>query len=522
MRGTAKYLIFLPILLGTILIIISCSKQETPTETQKTETTNHGPVITHLFIDAGAGNPSDSVYVGQEVGLICFAKDEDNDPLTYTWSCKRGTLINLVGGTYKYKAIGFWGKDTAYVVVSDGKQVYTGKIEIYVTPYPSKPSLSFPSSYLEGGFPLSPILYWDSENAESYTFQMSKDSYFNSFIYNESEVKETSKQLSGLEIDAIYYCRLKAKNSYAESSWSYTYSFHTVAPPRSPNPYLPVSNSIDISLSPIFEWNNVYNNDSVKTFCLQVSTSREFNNYVYNQCGLTDRKLQISGFAKATTYFWRVNASNKYGTSSFSKTSSFRTMEDNITEESSCEGIPYVYYEGKKYNTVQIGNQCWLKENLDVGFKILNDQQSSDNNVLEKYCYDNNTANCEKYGGLYQWGEAMAYSSKPGTKGICPEGWHIPTRKAFAVLISSVQNSYELIEKGELSVSNNKSGFTALLAGQKSVYNNNSFSGQKERSTYFWSSTESGNAHILAIVESYVYISNSSYDTGFSIRCIKD
>ena len=89
-----------------------------------------------------------------------------------------------------------------------------------------------------------------------------------------------------------------------------------------------------------------------------------------------------------------------------------------------CPGIPTVTYAGKTYNTVQIGSQCWLKENLDVGTMINSTSsgyQQTNNSIIEKYCYDNNPANCETYGGLYEWPEAMQYSTTPGTKGICPD-----------------------------------------------------------------------------------------------------
>nr|NQU91051.1 hypothetical protein [Bacteroidota bacterium] len=74
-----------------------------------------------------------------------------------------------------------------------------------------------------------------------------------------------------------------------------------------------------------------------------------------------------------------------------------------------CPGLPTVTHYGQIYETIQIGGQCWLKENLNTGTMIdyqvlpwLDDQ-------IEKYCYDNDPANCETYGGLYHWWEAMFY-----------------------------------------------------------------------------------------------------------------
>lgn len=107
-----------------------------------------------------------------------------------------------------------------------------------------------------------------------------------------------------------------------------------------------------------------------------------------------------------------------------------------------CPGIPTVNYNGKTYNTVQIGNQCWLRENLNVGIMINNSQDQTDNGIIEKYCYENNNGNCDTYGGLYQWGEIMEYISVPGTNGICPDEWHIPTDEEFKILEGNVDSQY--------------------------------------------------------------------------------
>jgi len=72
-----------------------------------------------------------------------------------------------------------------------------------------------------------------------------------------------------------------------------------------------------------------------------------------------------------------------------------------------CQGIPTVTYEGQVYNTVQIFNQCWLKENLNVGIMIPAGQQMSNDGIIEKYCYNNSEDSCAIYGGLYQWGEVF-------------------------------------------------------------------------------------------------------------------
>ncbi len=107
-----------------------------------------------------------------------------------------------------------------------------------------------------------------------------------------------------------------------------------------------------------------------------------------------------------------------------------------------CPGTPTVIYEGQEYNTVQIFNQCWLKENLNVGTMIQGAQNMTDNGVIEKYCYDNLETNCDEWGGLYQWDEMMQYSNVPAIQGICPPDWHIPTDEEWKVLEGIIDSQY--------------------------------------------------------------------------------
>src|SRR4030042_6749113 len=110
------------------------------------------------------------------------------------------------------------------------------------------------------------------------------------------------------------------------------------------------------------------------------------------------------------------------------------TKEGSNPSENNDEST--ITYEGKTYHIIQIGNQFCLKENLDVGTMIQGNQDASNNGTIEKYCYDNDPANCTIHGGLYQWNEAMQYNSIEGGQGICPDGWHIPTFAEFQTLES--------------------------------------------------------------------------------------
>jgi len=202
----------------------------------------------------------------------------------------------------------------------------------------------------------------------------------------------------------------------------------------------------------------------------------------------------------------------------------------NLVVERYCIGTPAVTYEGKTYNTVQVGDQCWLKENLDVGVMI-NSITSADsmrnNGIIEKYCYNNNVANCNTYGGLYQWNEAMRYVTTPGTQGICPTGWHIPALAEFEALKAVVNNnSNALVAVGQgtgAGAGTNTSGFSALLAGARNSDGNFGYLGL---TTGFWSTTEfyTSNAYSLTLIynDSNIFLIGNYKEFGYRARCIKD
>jgi len=91
-------------------------------------------------------------------------------------------------------------------------------------------------------------------------------------------------------------------------------------------------------------------------------------------------------------------------------------------------GTSTVTYDGVTYNTVQIGSQCWLKENLrttkyndNSSIPEVTDASTWTSTTSGAYCcYDNNPSNCDTYGALYNW-----YAVNTGK--LCPSGWHVPS-----------------------------------------------------------------------------------------------
>jgi uncharacterized protein (TIGR02145 family) len=204
-----------------------------------------------------------------------------------------------------------------------------------------------------------------------------------------------------------------------------------------------------------------------------------------------------------------------------------------------CPGLATVVYSGQTYNTVLIGNQCWLKENLNVGTPLNGLQEQSNNEIIEKYCYSNNPANCTTYGGLYEWAEAVQYqngatnttSPSPAfyghVQGICPSGWHIPDTTEFNTLTNAVNNngnSLKAVGQGSYSgAGNDLNGFSDLLAGTR--YSDGSFASLGIYS-YSLTTTEGNLANIyyvnLGTDSNYIFVGLNSKRYGRSIRCIKD
>jgi uncharacterized protein (TIGR02145 family) len=204
-----------------------------------------------------------------------------------------------------------------------------------------------------------------------------------------------------------------------------------------------------------------------------------------------------------------------------------------ITEGIPCPGAPTITYEGQTYNTVQIGSQCWMAENLNVGTMIPGLNEMSNDGIIEKYCYDNNNENCDEYGGLYQWQEMMQYENLMGVQGICPEGWHLPEDLEWGILnfnLGGASVSGGKMKEAGFSHWNppntgatNASGYAALPGGYR--YINGGFYFQGDYG-YYWTSKLNTGQYKWAWLLSYNNeINQWSYELeteGRSVRCVKD
>ncbi len=212
----------------------------------------------------------------------------------------------------------------------------------------------------------------------------------------------------------------------------------------------------------------------------------------------------------------------------------FKTCGDSFTDTRN----------GQIYNTVLIGEQCWMAENLNVGEMINGAEGMTDNGIIEKYCYNDSTLNCNTYGGLYQWNEIMNYTTDTARQGICTKGWHLPTDYEFKILEGNVDSQYGVGDpewdnsgyRGYDASINLKSingwyehgsgsdfyKFTALPGGM--CHNDGYFEGIPSEAN-FWSSSEYNNdkGWSRSLYSYYYRISRRwlNKENSYSIRCLK-
>ena len=206
--------------------------------------------------------------------------------------------------------------------------------------------------------------------------------------------------------------------------------------------------------------------------------------------------------------------------------------------------------DGKTYRWVRIGNQVWMAENLNFGTMVngLDNQEDATSTSAQKYCYDNSESNCATDGGLYQWHTAMAFAQSYDNqytstgmiqtphRGICPEGWHIPTREELTTLQEFVDSDNGGSSSDEGWSLKSTTGWSGAAGNGADIYGFSARpAGRRDDVGYFqnrggygywWSASEVGHAGAwyrnLYGGHSYLYEGTSSRPYGFSVRCVKD
>jgi uncharacterized protein (TIGR02145 family) len=242
-----------------------------------------------------------------------------------------------------------------------------------------------------------------------------------------------------------------------------------------------------------------------------------------NGSGVGNFASIINDLSSGTTYYVRAYATNSDGTV-YGNQISFITLPHPLYDK-----------DGNGYDTVHIGTQVWMKQNLKTihylnGILIPNVTDNTAWSGLSSgaRCYYNNdpATYADTYGALYNW-----YAVNTGN--LCPFGWHVPTDNEWTALVNYLGGTS--IAGGKLKEAGlthwnspntgatNSSGFTALPGGYRLTSGTYNFIGKLG---YWWTSTESTTSDAFRWKINYDTMSigktASLKQFGFSVRCIKN
>jgi len=363
-----------------------------------------------------------------------------------------------------------------------------------------------------------------------------------------------SSNITGLSAITKYYVRAYATNAFG-TVYGDTASFITIGFP----PTVITTAASSTTSNSAVTGGNVTSDGGVtvteRGICYNTTgTPTMADNVITSGSGTGSFTTNMTGLTPTTTYYVRAYAINAvdtaYGlTINFTTANSWTCGVSTITD-----------YDNNVYNTVQIGTQCWMKENLKTehyanGTAISLGNSTTSTSTKYRYYPNNNSSNVATYGYLYNWPAVMngasASSANPsGVQGVCPNGWHVPSDAEWIQLTNYVsgQSQYlcgstsSYIAKalaatstwnsssnscavGNTPSNNNKTGLSILAAG----YYYGSYSGLGERA-YFWTTTayDSDNAYRRYLLYDYANVNGQTWTaytgkyTAYTIRCLKD
>jgi uncharacterized protein (TIGR02145 family) len=321
---------------------------------------------------------------------------------------------------------------------------------------------------------------------------------FNKINWTDAPVPNTDKDYSsGPQTDTIYFCRIVYSGTTIDTSRMLTINVHPYPPM-----HLTLTSSSTSSIGGTDGSIDLQLTGGSPPYALLWSNGQTTNNITGLSAGIYS--ITISDSKDSTI------------------TDSIRVY-DTFTDER----------DGSRYKVITIGQQIWMAENLNIGQRIINTQNQADNQIFEKFCYDNDDAQCDTFGGLYQWDEMMQYTQTESSQGICPSGWHIPGDeewKTMEIALDMTQDEadnweqWRGIDQGIQIKPGGSTGFEALFAGYRywSDYNfiNQGISG------YFWSSTNgidyTTNSINRAVdpIQPGIWRNEDNKENGYSVRCV--
>lgn len=356
------------------------------------------------------------------------------------------------------------------------------------------------------------------------------------FTSDEPGSGEFASHLNGLSPETPYYVKGYATNSEG-TGYGQQLTFTTLFEPEVPT--VATAAVTEITYNTATSGGNVTDNGGSNVTARGVVWSTFVNPTIENNNGFTSDGAglgtfvsYLNGLSPETPYFVRAYATSSAGTA--------YGNQQQFTTAFGCGISTVTDIDGNIYNTVLIGNQCWIAENLEVtkynnGMSIDypgEDVEAWDNNTTGAYAwYVNDISWKDSYGALYNW-HAVNNAS-----GLCPAGWHVPTDAEYTTLTNYLGG--ETIAGGKMKSTRtdptphprwnspntgatNESNWSGFPGGYRSGAYFEDFGG----SGWWWTSTPiySGAwGRTLFYNGIYVYLNSDNWSgLGYSVRCLKN
>ena len=351
-----------------------------------------------------------------------------------------------------------------------------------------------------------------------------------------------SSSITGLTANTIYHVRAYATNAVG-TAYGNDVTFesgHTI-------PIVTTTAVSNITTTTATSGGNVLlqggENVTAKGVCWNTTGNPTITDlHTTDGTGLGSFTSSLTGLTANTTYYIIAYATNMIGTG-YGNELILKTYTGTVND-----------IDGNVYNTVTIGTQVWIAENLKTtkyndGSLIPNvsDVTSWDSYTSGAYCdYENTPANSTTYGRLYNWSAVAPTNSE----NVCPTGWHVPDGTEWDTMEEYlIVNGYNYdgstsgnkLAKSLTSLTywspsfltgapgntdyptyRNKSGFTALPGGRRGGSGVPSLFSGIENVAYFWTLGSMIPTLTSGGTSTSYWPSGYFKKPGFSVRCLKD
>ena len=356
--------------------------------------------------------------------------------------------------------------------------------------------------------------------------------------------------LTSLNGNTKYYVRAYATN-YIGTSYGDTISFTTAGLPPTVNTIAASSitgttavaggNVTDDGWMTVTERGVCWNTTGNPTMA---------DNVIVSGSGTGSFVASITGLTPETMYYFRAYAINAFDTS--------YGAEESFITQWQCGVSSVTDYDNNIYPTLQLGTQCWMKENLRTTHYSNGDAitlgSSTNSSTPYRYYPNNDVNNVSTYGYLYNWpavmhGAASSTANPSGVQGVCPKDWHVPSNNEWIQLTDYVSSQSQYwcnnnstsiamafastigwtsysgdCYPGNNPSDNNATGFDALPAGR---FNSSGYVNFGIDSRYWCTYENSSTSATYIILSNYntvetSMVTNFSKYVGLTVRCIKD